>query len=140
MATPALTVATTATYGLILTCRRLVSFEESLKCCSKIAPATIPPIVFTVAKSERKDKVIKMKWEYKTVDWGEIRKIGSRVTGEDFIEANVDAGLNSLGQDGWELVGVYVDGYAVHRTNKGEELLSSSRYVKYTFKRPHGES
>src|SRR5262245_54779056 len=39
-----------------------------------------------------------MKWEYKTVDWGEIRKIGSRVTGEDFIEANVDAGLNSLGQ------------------------------------------
>ena len=81
-----------------------------------------------------------MKWEYKTVDWGEIRKIGSRVTGEDFIEANVDAGLNSLGQDGWELVGVYVDGYAVHRTNKGEELLSSSRYVKYTFKRPHDKS
>src|SRR5262245_47223022 len=81
-----------------------------------------------------------MKWEYKTVDWGEIRKIGSRVTGEDFIEANVDAGLNSLGQDGWELVGVYVDGYAVHRTNKGEELLSSSRYGKYTFKRPHRES
>jgi hypothetical protein len=77
-----------------------------------------------------------MKWEYKTVDWGEIRKIGARVTGEDFIDANVDAGLNSLGQDGWELVGVYVDGYAVHRTNKGEELLSSSRYVKYTFKRP----
>ena len=47
-----------------------------------------------------------MKWEYKTVDWGEIRKIGSRVTGEDFIDANVDAGLNSLGQDGWDLVGV----------------------------------
>ena len=38
--------------------------------------------------------------------------------------------------DGWELVAVYVDGYAVHRSNKGEELLSSSRYVKYTFKRP----
>ena len=86
------------------------------------------------------------KWEYRTVDWGEIRKIGSRVTGEDFIDANVDAGLNSLGQDGWELVGVYVDGYAVHRSSKGEEvklallaieeLLSSSRYVKYTFKRP----
>ena len=65
---------------------------------------------------------------------GEIRKIGSRVTGEDFIDANVDAGLNSLGKDGWELVGVYVDGYAVHRSSKGEELLSSSRYVKYTFK------
>ncbi len=79
------------------------------------------------------------KWEYKTVDWGEIRKIGSKITGEDFIDANVDAGLNSLGQDEWELVAVYVDGYAVHRSNKGEELLSSSRYVKYTFKRsPRG--
>ena len=44
------------------------------------------------------------KWEYRTVDWGEIRKIGSRITGEDFIDANVDAGLNSLGQDGWEMV------------------------------------
>jgi hypothetical protein len=41
-----------------------------------------------------------MKWEYRTVDWGEIRKIGSRITGEDFIDANVDAGLNSLGQEG----------------------------------------
>ena len=35
-----------------------------------------------------------MRWEYRTVDWGEIRKIGSRITGEDFIDANVDAGLN----------------------------------------------
>ena len=77
-----------------------------------------------------------MKGEYRTVDWGEVRKIGARITGEDFIDANVDAGLNSLGQEEWELVTVYVDGYAVHRTNKGEELLSSSRYVKYTFKRP----
>jgi hypothetical protein len=77
-----------------------------------------------------------MKWEYKTMDWGEIRKLGSRITGEDFVDANVDAGLNSLGQDGWDLIGVYVDGFAMHRTNKGEELLSSSRYVKYTFKRP----
>ena len=81
------------------------------------------------------------KWEYRTADWGEIRKIGSKVTGEDFIDANVDAGLNTLGKEGWELVSVYVDGYTVHRGgNKGEELLSSSRYVKYTFKRPHGES
>ncbi|MEP7271332.1 MAG: hypothetical protein ABI882_07490 [Acidobacteriota bacterium] len=79
------------------------------------------------------------KWEYLTVDWGEIRKIGSRVTGEDFIDANVDAGLNSLGREGWELASVYVDGYAVHRSNKGEELLSSSRYVKYTFKRKIGD-
>jgi hypothetical protein len=79
------------------------------------------------------------KWEYRTVDWGEIRKIGARVTGEDFIDANVDAGLNSLGGEGWELVSVYVDGYAVHRSSKGEELLSSSRYVKYTFKRPGSE-
>ncbi|MEP7338589.1 MAG: hypothetical protein ABI977_12695 [Acidobacteriota bacterium] len=81
-----------------------------------------------------------MKWEYRTADWGEIRKIGARVTGEDFIDANVDAGLNSLGQEGWELVSVYVDGFAMHRTNKGEELLSSSRYVKYTFKRPATEA
>jgi hypothetical protein len=80
-----------------------------------------------------------MKWEYRTVDWGEIRKIGSRITGEDFIDANVDAGLNALGQEGWELVSVYVDGFAMHRSNKGEELLASSRYVKYTFKRPLGE-
>lgn len=79
------------------------------------------------------------KWEYRTVDWGEIRKIGSRVTGADFIDANVDAGLNSLGKDVWELVSVYVDGYAVHRSSKGEELLSSSRYVKYTFKRSLNE-
>ena len=63
------------------------------------------------------------KWEYRTVDWGEIRKIGSRITGEDFIDANVDAGLNSLGQEGWELVNVYVDGYAVHRSNKGDCFL-----------------
>jgi hypothetical protein len=77
-----------------------------------------------------------MKWEYRTVDWGEIRKIGSRITGEDFIDANVDAGLNSLGQEAWELVNVYVDGFAMHRSNKGEEMLASSRYVKYTFKRP----
>ena len=77
-----------------------------------------------------------MKWEYRTVDWGEIRKIGSRITGEDFIDANVDAGLNFLGEEGWELVTVYVDGYSSHQTSKGEELLASSRYVKYTFKRP----
>ena len=77
-----------------------------------------------------------MKWEYRTVDWGEIRKLGARVTGEDYIDANVDAGLNSLGEMGWDLVCVYVDGYSLHKTNKGEELLSSSRYVKYTFKRP----
>lgn len=77
-----------------------------------------------------------MKWEYRTVDWGEIRKIGSRITGEDFIDANVDAGLNFLGEEGWELVTVYVDGYSSHRGTKGEELLASSRYVKYTFKRP----
>ena len=77
-----------------------------------------------------------MKWEYRTADWGEIRKIGSRVTGEDYIDANVDAGLNSLGQDGWELVAVYVDGFTSHNSTKGEELLASSRYVKYTFKRP----
>jgi hypothetical protein len=44
--------------------------------------------------------------------------------------------LNSLGQEGWELVNVYVDGFAMHRSNKGEEMLASSRYVKYTFKRP----
>jgi hypothetical protein len=77
-----------------------------------------------------------MRWEYRTVDWGEIRKIGSRITGEDFIDANVDAGLNFLGEEGWELVTVYVDGYTTHRSSKGEELLASSRYVKYTFKRP----
>ena len=76
------------------------------------------------------------KWQYRTADWGEVRKIGAKVTGEDFIDANVDAGLNTIGSEGWELVGVYVDGYTVHKTNKGEELLSSSRYVKYTFKRP----
>jgi hypothetical protein len=75
------------------------------------------------------------KWEYRTLDWGEIRKIGSKVTGQDFIDENVDAGLNSVGKEGWELVNVYVDGYTMHRTNKGEEMLSSSRYVKYTFKR-----
>ncbi len=80
------------------------------------------------------------KWEYKTVDWGEIRKIGSKITKEDFIDANVDAGLNLLGQDGWELVAVYVDGYAEHRSNKGVEYLSSSRYVKYTFKRPAADA
>lgn len=77
-----------------------------------------------------------MRWEYRTADWGEIRKIGSRVTGEDYIDANVDAGLNALGQDGWELVSVYVDGFSSHNSSKGEELLASSRYVKYTFKRP----
>lgn len=76
------------------------------------------------------------KWQYRTADWGEVRKIGAKVTGEDFIDANVDAGLNTIGGEGWELVCVYVDGYTVHKTNKGEELLSSSRYVKYTFKRP----
>lgn len=80
------------------------------------------------------------KWQYRTVDWGEVRKIGAKVTGEDFIDANVDAGLNTIGSEGWELVGVYVDGYTEHRTNKGVELLSSSRYVKYTFKRPAEES
>ncbi len=76
------------------------------------------------------------RWEYRTLDWGEIRKIGSKITGQDFIDENVDAGLNAVGQEEWELVTVYVDGYALHRSNKGEELLSSSRYVKYTFKRP----
>jgi hypothetical protein len=85
---------------------------------------------------KQQERGFAMKWEYKTMDWGEIRKLGSRITGEDFVDANVDAGLNSLGQDGWDLIGVYVDGFAMHRTNKGEELLSSSRYVKYTFKRP----
>ena len=80
------------------------------------------------------------KWQYRTVDWGEVRKIGAKVTGEDFIDANVDAGLNTIGGEGWELVGVYVDGYTEHRTNKGVELLSSSRYVKYTFKRLAEES
>jgi len=44
MTTPAFTVAPTPNLGLILTRRRLVSFEESRKYCSKIAPATIPPI------------------------------------------------------------------------------------------------
>lgn len=77
-----------------------------------------------------------MKWEYKTADWGEIRKLGARITGENYIDANVDAGLNWMGQNGWELVNVYVDGFALHQTNKGEELLASGRYVKYTFKRP----
>ena len=76
------------------------------------------------------------KWEYRTLDWGEIRKIGSKITGQDFIDENVDAGLNAVGQEGWDLVNVYVDGYTMHRNNKGEEMLSSSRYVKYTFKRP----
>ena len=80
------------------------------------------------------------KWQYRTVDWGEVRKIGAKVTGEDFIDANVDAGLNTIGGEGWELVGVYVDGYTELRTNKGVELLSSSRYVKYTFKRPAEEA
>ena len=75
------------------------------------------------------------RWQYRTVDWGEVRKIGAKVTGEDFIDANVDAGLNTIGGEGWELVSVYVDGYTEHRTSKGVELLSSSRYVKYTFKR-----
>ncbi len=75
------------------------------------------------------------RWEYRTLDWGEIRKIGSKITGQDFIDENVDAGLNAVGQEEWELVTVYVDGYALHRSNKGEEMLSSSRYVKYTFKR-----
>ena len=79
------------------------------------------------------------KWQYRTVDWGEVRKIGAKVTGEDFIDANVDAGLNTIGGEGWELVSVYVDGYTEHRTNKGVELLSSSRYVKYTFKRVASE-
>ncbi|MGH9844261.1 MAG: hypothetical protein ACREEM_36525 [Blastocatellia bacterium] len=77
-----------------------------------------------------------MRWEYMTVDWGDLRKLGARITGEDFIDANVDAGLNSLGQDGWDLVCIYVDGFALHRSNKGEELRASGRYVKYTFKRP----
>ncbi len=77
-----------------------------------------------------------MKWEYRTVDWGEIRKIGASITGKDYIDENVDAGLNALGDDGWELVTVYVDGYSTHHGSKGEELLASSRYVKYTFKRP----
>jgi hypothetical protein len=77
-----------------------------------------------------------MRWEYQTLDWGEIRRLGSHVTGEDYIEANVDAGLCALGEQGWELVNIYVDGFAMHRTSKGEEFLASSRYVKYTFKRP----
>lgn len=77
-----------------------------------------------------------VKWQYRSIDWGEIRKIGSRITGEDYIEANLDAGLNSIGMEGWELVGVYVDGYSVRRGDHNEELLSSSRYVKFTFKRP----
>jgi hypothetical protein len=85
---------------------------------------------------DRKETGIMAKWEYRTLDWGEIRKIGSKITGQDFIDENVDAGLNAVGQEEWELVTVYVDGYTMHRSNKGEEMLSSSRYVKYTFKRP----
>lgn len=77
-----------------------------------------------------------VKWQYKTLDWGELRKLGAIVTGKDFIDENVDAGLNKLGEEGWELVNVYVDGYVVHRSQKSIDVVSISRYVKYTFKRP----
>ena len=77
-----------------------------------------------------------MKWQYKTLDWGELRKVGAIVTGKDFIDENVDAGLNQLGGEGWELVNVYVDGFVVHRTEKSIDIVSLSRYVKFTFKRP----
>ncbi len=76
------------------------------------------------------------KWQYKTLDWGELRKLGAIVTGKDFIDENVDAGLNKLGDEGWELVNIYVDGYVVHRSQKSIDIVSVSRYVKYTFKRP----
>ena len=80
-----------------------------------------------------------VKWQYKTLDWGEIRKLGAIVTGKDFIDENVDAGLNKLGTEGWELVGVYVDGFVVHQTEKNIDIVSISRYVKFTFKRPLSE-
>ena len=76
------------------------------------------------------------KWQYRTLDWGEVRKVGSIVTGKDFIDENVDAGLNQLGSEGWELVNVYVDGFVVHRSEKSIDIVSLSRYVKFTFKRP----
>jgi hypothetical protein len=77
-----------------------------------------------------------VKWQYKTMDWGEVRKLGAIVTGKDFIDENVDAGLNKLGAEGWELVSIYVDGYVVHRSQKSIDIVSISRYVKFTFKRP----
>ncbi|MBI3950278.1 MAG: hypothetical protein HY314_07475 [Acidobacteria bacterium] len=77
-----------------------------------------------------------VKWQYKTLDWGEVRKLGAIVTGKDFIDENVDAGLNKLGDEGWELINVYVDGYVVHRSQKTIDIVSISRYVKFTFKRP----
>lgn len=77
-----------------------------------------------------------VKWQYKTLDWGEVRKLGAIVTGKDFVDENVDAGLNKLGDEGWELVSVYVDGYVVHRAQKSIDIVSISRYVKFTFKRP----
>lgn len=76
------------------------------------------------------------KWQYRTLDWGDVRKVGSIVTGKDFVDENVDAGLNQLGSEGWELVNVYVDGFVVHRTEKSIDIVSLSRYVKFTFKRP----
>ncbi|MBI4468635.1 MAG: hypothetical protein HY650_04855 [Acidobacteria bacterium] len=76
------------------------------------------------------------KWQYRTLDWGEVRKVGSIVTGKDFIDENVDAGLNQLGSEGWELINVYVDGFVVHRSEKSIDIVSLSRYVKFTFKRP----
>lgn len=78
------------------------------------------------------------KWQYRTLDWGEVRKVGSIVTGKDFVDENVDAGLNQLGSEGWELVNVYVDGFVVHRSEKSIDIVSLSRYVKFTFKRPAG--
>lgn len=81
-----------------------------------------------------------VKWQYKTLDWGEVRKLGAIVTGKDFVDENVDAGLNKLGDEGWELVSVYVDGYVVHRAQKSIDIVSISRYVKFTFKRPKGEA
>jgi len=94
--------------------------------------ATHPDVIRAIVETAEGQR----KWQYKTLDWGELRKLGAIVTGKDFVDENVDAGLNKLGEEGWELVGVYVDGFVVHRSQKSIDIVSISRYVKFTFKRP----
>jgi hypothetical protein len=69
-----------------------------------------PPIDYTFPRKEggksgeRKERA---RWEYKVMTTAEVRSLGKK---------DLDAGLNQLGHEGWELVGMDRDQCVLKRS------------------------
>jgi hypothetical protein len=59
------------------------------------------------AKEKADERTARVRWEYKVMTTAEVRSLG---------KADLGAGLNRLGDDGWELVGIDKNRYALKRS------------------------